>query len=137
MQTHLPVLKRPRAVRALVALLLALALLSACAGPGAQAPTPDGLSPAPTDPAITAPTSAAQLDPSGDGSPITVGFAAQEFERQQYEPLIAAFNAQNPDIRVQFVPFGGASGSFSFEEMTRQIVSSADTAAVFFLRPED
>src|SRR5262245_31281774 len=34
---------------------------------------------------------------------VTIGFGAQEYERQVYEPLIAAFNLQNPGIHVQFV----------------------------------
>ncbi len=68
---------------------------------------------------------------------MTISFAAQEFERQQYEPLIEAFNAQNPDIRVQFVPFGDLGRTVSIDQIIRQAVTSADTAATFFLRPED
>ncbi|MFL5805021.1 MAG: ABC transporter substrate-binding protein [Roseiflexaceae bacterium] len=127
---NLPILKRPRATRALVAGLLAIVLLSACAGPGAPAPTPDSGSPAPSG-------AATQADPSGNAGAVTIGFAAQEFERQQYEPLIAAFNAQNPDIRVQFVALDGLGAAASLDQMMRQAVSAADTAAVFFLRPED
>ncbi|HEX9371833.1 MAG TPA: extracellular solute-binding protein, partial [Roseiflexaceae bacterium] len=108
-----------RGIRALAAFLLASVLLSACAaGPGAAAPTalPD-----------TSP---------GSASAVTIGFAAQEFERQAYEPLIAAFNQQNPDIHVQFVPRPMQQAQ-SLDQLMRQLVSAADTAATFFLRPED
>src|SRR5258705_11019261 len=127
---NLPILKRPHATRAPVAGLLAIVLLSACAGPDAPAPTPDSGSPAP-------PEASAQPNANGDTGAVTIGFAAPEFERQQYEPLITAFNAQNPDMRVQFVALDGLGAAASLDQMIRQAVSAADTAAVFFLRPQD
>lgn len=111
--------------RALAALALTIAL-SACAGPAAPAPpspTAGPAAPAPTDPAIAA-------------GPITIGFAAPEFERASYEPLIAAFNQQNPDVQVQFVALEEGPIQ-SIDQITRQAVTAADTAAAFFLRPED
>jgi ABC-type glycerol-3-phosphate transport system substrate-binding protein len=137
MRRYSPALERWHTVHALIAGLLAIVLLSACAGPGAQAPTPDNGAPATTDTASAPTDTPAQPDASGDAGVITIGFAAQEFERQQYEPLITAFNAQNPDVRVQFVPLGGLGASTSLDELMHQTVSAADTAAAFFLRPED
>jgi hypothetical protein len=40
-------------------------------------------------------------DATASASAVTIGFAAQEFERSAYEPLIAAFNQQNSDVRLQ------------------------------------
>jgi ABC-type glycerol-3-phosphate transport system substrate-binding protein len=138
MRRHLLLYRHQRGIRALATTLLALALLSACGGLGASAPTPDSGAPAPTDALGAAPTDAVvQPNPAGDAGAVTIGFAAQEFERQQYEPLIAAFNAQNPDIKVQFVPIGGPGTATSIDQLIRQIVGAADTAAVFFLQPED
>lgn len=111
-----------------LALTLALTLaLGACAGPAVPeppSPTAAPAAPAPTDPA------------SGEAGPVTIGFAAPEFERASYEPLIAAFNQQNTDVQVQFVALDEGSIQ-SIDQITRQAVTAADTAAAFFLRPED
>src|SRR5262245_59092243 len=89
-----------RAMRALAALLAALLMLSACAGIGAPAATPQPGANAPA--AGTGATSAP--DTTASASAMTISFAAPEFERQAYEPLIAAFNEQNSDVHVEFVP---------------------------------
>jgi multiple sugar transport system substrate-binding protein len=122
-------------------------LLSACASGGdssaALAPSPgpsdsprttDG----PTEP--PQPTEAAASSGSAE-APVTIGFGGQEIERQVYQPLISAFNAQNPGIHVQFVSLdsvieandaanGGTNG------LLRAVTSAADTAA-FFVTPAD
>lgn len=120
--------------------LVALAALSACAGPlgEARSPGPATLTepPAAATPAAQDGATAAPAGEPGERSPVAIGFAAPEPERQAYEPLIAEFNRQNPDVRVQFVPRDEPI-SQSFDQMMRQIVSSADTAATFLLRPED
>jgi multiple sugar transport system substrate-binding protein len=118
-------------------LLATLLALSACGGPAAPAPT----APAGAAADATAIDAASSGQPNADapaasGGVVTIGFAAPEFERAGYEPLIAAFNEQNPDVRVEFVPLAMQS-SQSLDQLMRQIVSSADTAATFFLRPED
>src|SRR5262245_44740769 len=88
------------AVRALAALLAALLALSACAGIGAPAATPQ-----PGATATAAGTDATSgPDATGEASAVTISFAAPEPERQAYEPLIAAFNEQNSDVHVEFVP---------------------------------
>src|SRR5262245_31350923 len=108
------------------ALLVALLALSACAGPDAAGPTPQ-----PTDSSADVISTLGPADSTvapAEPGVVTVGFAAQEFERAAYEPLIAAFNQQNPDVHVEFVPLGMQS-SQSIDQLIRQIVSSADTAA--------
>jgi multiple sugar transport system substrate-binding protein len=120
---------RWHAARALAAALIALIAISACAGPGATPPTAQ---PSADTTAPASPTEGA-AEPA---SAVTIGFAAPEFERQAYEPLIAAFNEQNPGVRVEFVALNEGPAQ-SFDQMMRQMVSSADTAATFFLRPED
>ena len=88
--------------------LVALAALSACAGPlgEARSPGPATLTepPAAATPAAQDGATAAPAGEPGERSPVAIGFAAPEPERQAYEPLIAEFNRQNPDVRVQFVP---------------------------------
>ncbi len=78
---------------------------------------------------------------SADGV-VTIGFMAQEWERQSYESLIQTFNAENPDIRVRFIsveevvdPTSG--GSIDFGQRMRRMVSTADTAAVFGISGSD
>jgi ABC-type glycerol-3-phosphate transport system substrate-binding protein len=116
------------------ALLALLLMLSACAGiaPAAQ---PDAATAGPTNVAPTQSDADATAAPGTEGA-VTIGFAAPEFERAAYEPLIAAFNQQNPDVHVEFVPIG-MQQTQSLDQLVRQIVSSADTAATFFLRSTD
>ncbi|MCG8352394.1 MAG: extracellular solute-binding protein, partial [Chloroflexales bacterium] len=62
---------------------------------------------------------------------ITITFAARAEEQQFYDPLIATFNADNPDMRVQFIALNEAAPTIP------QIVRAADTAAVFFVPPHE
>lgn len=110
----------------ILCLILSL-MLGACGGFGTPADTNDNAN-----------------NPAGDdtSSIVTIGFAAQEFERAIYEPLITAFNAENPDIRVQFVSADEIAGNdpaqqFDPDQMMRRMVTTADTASAFFLRAED
>lgn len=78
---------------------------------------------------------------SADGV-VTIGFMAQEWERQSYEPLIQTFNAENPDMRVRFISVEEvidptAGGPIDFEQRMRRIVSAADTAAVYGISSTD
>jgi multiple sugar transport system substrate-binding protein len=78
----------------------------------------------------------------GSNSIVTIGFGAQEWERRSYETLIEQFNTENPDIRVQFISLDEAMNPspnepFDPNQMTRRIVSTADTATTFFIRPQD
>ncbi|MFO7168159.1 MAG: extracellular solute-binding protein [Chloroflexota bacterium] len=115
-------------------LLLAAFVLAACAGglPGAPggAPSPQ------------APGASPVSEPANGGAePVTIGFAAPEFERGAYQPLIDAFNSENPDVQVRFVSLDEVGmprgGDFDPAEVLRETVSAADTAAPFFVRAED
>ncbi len=100
-------------LHSLVVLLFIATLASSCvsADPPAS-PTPDAL------------------------TPTTISFAAPEAARPVYERLISLFNADNPDISVQFVPLDQLLEAESGQQM-RQIASAADTAVVFALSPAD
>lgn len=89
--------------------LLAL-LLTACAAPSSPAPT-----------AIPAPTPAQAT---------TITFAANEARRDFFEPLIDTFNAQNLDLRVQFVPL-------ALDWTLADAVQQADSVFGYPLREED
>ncbi|MCU0493093.1 MAG: extracellular solute-binding protein [Chloroflexaceae bacterium] len=102
--------------------LICVVILSACsfgAAPG-PAPTP-GAGPG---------------QPSGT---VVVGFAAGEWERQIYEPLIEQFNQENPGIQVVFVPSDEMNSTpiNSPSEFTRRLMSMADTAAIYNITAED
>lgn len=83
---------------------------------------------------------ACMLAPAPDSpEPVTITFAAQEHERQSYKPLIAAFQADNPDVRVQFVGLDAATLTASagdIRQIMRTIASAADTADFFLLHPD-
>ncbi|MFP4438030.1 MAG: ABC transporter substrate-binding protein [Chloroflexaceae bacterium] len=105
----------------LAALLLAGLLLSAC-GSGSLLPGSD-LS-------------------AGEDDVVTIGFAANDHERQRYAPLIESFNADNPDMRVQFVSLDAATGAYqnsnepmSSDERMRRIAGAADTVALNYVDP--
>jgi len=74
-------------------------------------------------------TEVAQPDDTGAEETI-ITFAAYEYQRQLFEPLIETFQEQNPGIVVQFVDLGQA---FPYEEdwsvykYLRNIAQAADT----------
>jgi multiple sugar transport system substrate-binding protein len=117
--------------RAIAALLL-LFLLSACSLGGA--------SDAPADPAAQ-PDPAATAAADGSGQVVTIGFGAQSYERQVYEPLIAEFNRQNADVQVQFVSLDEVNQpqpgeQFDIDTAMRRSVSAADTLVSYYMQPE-
>lgn len=62
--------------------------------------------------------------------PAIITFAAQASERHIYEPLITAFNAENPSVDVRFVALGA-------DQDIDHIVRAADTAVVSLVHPAD
>lgn len=121
---------------ALLALLaIVVMMVSSCASSGLPytvSPTgsPSDAAPAAGGPASSVPT----VEPAA--STVTISFGAQKVERQVYEPLISAFNTQNPGIHVQFVAVDDAieasdAASAGPTDMLRRIVNEADTAAFF------
>ncbi|HWQ14546.1 MAG TPA: extracellular solute-binding protein [Roseiflexaceae bacterium] len=119
----------PQRSRSLLTLLSLLLALAGCGGPAAP-PMPSA-----------APAAADTPAPDGTAQPVTIGFAAPEFERAGYQPLIDAFNAENPDVQVRFIALDEVAppegDSFDPAAVLRKTVSAADTAAPFFVRPED
>jgi ABC-type glycerol-3-phosphate transport system substrate-binding protein len=72
--------------------LLLVALLASCSGAPQPAATPSAI-------AVATPI------PDGTNSDrVTISFAAWDYERSLYQPLVARFEAQNPDIHVVMVP---------------------------------
>ena len=113
-------------MRRVLPFLLATALLAGCLGPGGDnlpvdgTPTTDG---EPTD------------------GPVTITFATWEYERATYEPLIASFQTEYPDINVVMVPLEDSMQTTSNQpttplSMLRTIVTAADTAPAVYLSPE-
>lgn len=120
-------------LRRWAALLLVLAMLAGCA-PGTPSNPGPGDGSASPEPG----------QPSGDG-PVTITFAAFEYERPTYEQLAQSFTAENPDIKVQIVPMedlvnvsgdAGPGGQDTPLAMARRVVSGADTAPSSFLPAE-
>ena len=128
---------------ALAMFIIAIILLNACtlgASPAAPAASGDstntpgtGVTSAPSPTGGANSTSAT----ASTSQPVTISFAATEDDRAIYEPLIRSFEAQNPDIHVQFVNFdsllkqvAAPSGSVvsNDEESIQDIISAADTA---------
>ncbi|MCG8351603.1 MAG: extracellular solute-binding protein [Chloroflexales bacterium] len=127
----------------LVLICLVCLLVPACATPPPPAPPPTvqdeatavptaPRSPAPVSPSPSATSDAAILTvPAQPDGPVTISFGAYEYQRELYAPLIDAFHAQHPNIRVQFV---GLDSTVSAEREglpLGHIVSVADTAAAF------
>ncbi|MCU0494377.1 MAG: extracellular solute-binding protein [Chloroflexaceae bacterium] len=111
-------------------LLIIPLLLAACSVGQAPQPTPGGT-----------PAAAVGTTPAPTGDVVTIGFGAQEWERRIYEPLIEKFNAENTDMRVQFVSLDEVYQT-QFDpnnppDQAREVVSRADTATTFFVDPRD
>lgn len=104
-------------VRTVTIILCALAMsLSACALQ----------SPAPAAPSGSPPAAGATR----------IGFAALEFERPMYEPMIEAFNIANPDLQVVFVPLEPNLDGDDATDLARYAASSADTFTSMLAGPE-
>lgn len=127
----------------LVCTLIVMLLASACNSNVDTSPETE--STAPGEAAATTNTNASSSDSNAadDDTPVTITFGLLEFQRQTYEPLAETFNEEHDNITVQLVSlddiFGLGSGhSPNIEEMTSQIVRTADTAvSLFEPRTED
>jgi ABC-type glycerol-3-phosphate transport system substrate-binding protein len=64
---------------------------------------------------------------------VVITFAGYEYERQLYEPLMAEFHQQNPDITVQFValPEYSTQAQDSSGNYPRLLASSADAVTTY------
>lgn len=132
----------------LAMLVIATLLLNACAfgaspsepgAAGTAAPSgPGGTANPPATDATSAPgPNGGDATSAAGGEPVTITFAATEDDRPVYEPLIQAFETDNPDVKVQFVNFDSLlnsivapSGSVvsNDEEALPEIIKAADTA---------
>ncbi len=74
------------------------------------------------------PTEAPSSDVETNG-PVVITFAGYEFERQLYEPLMAEFHQQNPNITVQFVALPEYTDQTKdmYADYPRLLASTADT----------
>lgn len=81
---------------------------------------------------VVHPTSAGQPNVQEDGNAI-ITFAANEYQRGLYEPLIDEFNLQNPGITVQFVPLPQPEpGELLGEaDWIRMLASAGDTTLTY------
>jgi ABC-type glycerol-3-phosphate transport system substrate-binding protein len=143
--------KLMRHVKTLVMFVIAIMLLNACAfgvSPASPSASGDGTTGPITSAtsasgdSATAPTTGSSGDSGGvtavaGGEQVTITFAATEDDRPIYEPLIQAFEAENPNIHVQFVNFDSLlkaivapSGSVvtNDEDSIQDIIKAADTA---------
>ncbi len=121
-------------MRRISLLLLIVMILSACGG---SQPNPNPGGPQP---------SALPIDPTpADGTEgATITFAAWEYERPIYEPLVKKFMADNPGITVILVPMDDlintpmnpGNAPDSPIATLRRIVQGADTAPAFAVTPE-
>lgn len=89
----------------------------------------------PAGPAVPATGTTSPASSSPASSVARVGFGALEFERAAYEPLIKAFNAENPDIQVEFVSLEGIFNAGPVESL-QAMAGAADTLAPPFFPPE-
>ncbi len=85
---------------------------------------------------VTEPAAAPTVAPAASGAsaranePVVLTFGASEQERSAYEPLIAQFNADNPDLQVQFVALDEIADQINADAQLQAIARVADTALV-------
>ena len=113
----------PKLIRTLFIIfcLNGLILSSACSQGGLDS----------TQPALH-PTTSGQTNVQKEGE-VVISFAANEYQRSLYEPLIEEFNQQNPGIIVQFVPLPQLEPGELLEEADwyRMLASAADTTLTY------
>ncbi|GAB4191570.1 MAG: hypothetical protein OHK0022_05360 [Roseiflexaceae bacterium] len=109
-----------RLYRRIAALLIGAVLCAACSP---NTPPPDAVTP---DAAT----------PSARGETVTITLGAEEQNRAVLEPLLEAFNRENPDVRVRLVPVSLTGSSMDeVERRFREMVGTVD-AAFTGVRPQ-
>jgi ABC-type glycerol-3-phosphate transport system substrate-binding protein len=110
-----------KSMRRLLTLLLLMAFLSACAGAG--------------QPSDALPTAGpVEATPGEAEGPVTISFAASDFERSLYENLAKKFTTDNPNITVVIVPIEdltnipNPNGQYNPLDILRSVASGADSA---------
>jgi ABC-type glycerol-3-phosphate transport system substrate-binding protein len=119
-----------RQIALLVVLLILTTALSACdsgTGPATSATVPVATATTgpgvPAQPSISPETAAT----SATAEHVTITFAIFEYERAAFEPLIAAFENENPDIHVQLVMLDPLFERGEPPEYERVVLGAADT----------
>jgi multiple sugar transport system substrate-binding protein len=125
-------------MRRLVPFFLLITLLASCSGAPEQ---PSSTPPAQSE--STAEPSQADTTPEpGDTGPVTISYAAWDYERAIYEPLAKKFTAEHPNIKIVLVPLDDLmnvsepNGDYSAFAQVRRIVSGADAAPAIAISPE-
>ncbi|MEJ2265295.1 MAG: extracellular solute-binding protein [Anaerolineales bacterium] len=114
-----------KSIGRLIGWLLILLVLAGSACSGNATPHPDG---SPSEA-----TSAPDEGGEAQGGPVTITFAASEYERGLYEPLIEEFNAQNPSVSVQFAPMPEPQPGDEPQEfnLPRLLATTGDTSMMW------
>jgi ABC-type glycerol-3-phosphate transport system substrate-binding protein len=131
-------------MRRLSTLLLLVLLLAACTGSPSPTPTDATATPAADAGGTPQPADGPTDEPGGENGKTTISFAAFDYERQTYEPLIKKFKEENPNIDVVLVPLDDLmnvpgnppDADYSPQAQLRRIVSGADTAPAIIVQPE-
>lgn len=121
-------------MRRFVSLFLLIVFLAGCS----STPNQPDTTPAPANSTPEQATSG----PNSEGDKVTISYAAWDYERQIYEPLVKKFNEENPNITVVLVPLddlmniSGPNPDYSPFAQLRRVVSGADTAPASIASPE-
>jgi ABC-type glycerol-3-phosphate transport system substrate-binding protein len=119
----------------LALLLVVIVLLDGCAfGLSPVAPTPAPQTADAGQPDIVA-ALPATIEPIA-AERVTITFGVFEYERPRYEPLIAAFEQDNPAIHVQITSLDPLFRGGEPDDPLRAVMSIADTHAGFRPTPE-
>ena len=112
----------PQIMTRLILIFMLLANTIACTGQKQPIKAPNATS-------VPTQGSSSSVDTSEQ---IVITFAGYEYERQLYEPLMAEFHQQNPEITVQFValPENSSQTLGAFTDYPRRLASSADTTVI-------
>ena len=106
--------------------LLSLLVASALVLGGCSKATPDSSQPTPV------PATPGQPETEDEGNAV-ITFATDEYQRSLYEPLMEAFNQENPGITVQFVvlPQPQPGENPEITDWNRMLASAADTTLIY------
>ncbi|MFZ6027072.1 MAG: ABC transporter substrate-binding protein [Chloroflexota bacterium] len=115
--------------RLLCALVAASMMLTACSSGTQTGPSASATAGGTPQPA-SKPTESNPGSEQEDSHPV-ITFAASEWERSLYEPLIEQFNTEHPEMTVQFAPlpdnYGVSENGEVQQDYTRMLASSGDT----------
>jgi ABC-type glycerol-3-phosphate transport system substrate-binding protein len=132
MSSH-PTPKHPLLYTVFCALIVLSLLLSACAKTATAVSTDAGVTnQPPTASPSPQPSAAPAAESDSDEHPV-ITFAANEYERSLYEPLIEQFNGEHPEMTVQFAPLPEYTGAEdeATQDYERSQASTGDTLMIW------